>query len=125
MLALFRLFWKRSAPKPEKTIAHPGLPNICFKCLIEDNQRAPDFSLAAMGMCGCCGEVGEVYDLKLLDLYRARGFDLDHLPDFLPRVRAAWRGDRPLMSEQRIEVIIDSIPHSMGDTAEKPAAQAA
>jgi hypothetical protein len=65
------------------------LVNICTRCLyhrclglVEDAVR-----LSALGLCGQCQTVTEVYDLALLRLYRAFGLSGDEISAHLPLLR--------------------------------------
>jgi hypothetical protein len=79
------------------------LVNICTRCLdrrclglIEDAVR-----LSALGLCGQCQTVSDVYDLGLLRLNRAFGLSGDDIAAHLPLLRQDFPY-RPRLSETAV-----------------------
>ncbi len=60
-------------------------PNLCEGCL--PRNIPANFNVADTGICGKCGELNEVWDLDLLDLYRSKGLSDDEIWKNYPRLR--------------------------------------
>lgn len=71
----------------EMTLAISG-NNACATCLDNMHIPVPNLLLGDTGICGCCFETGDVYDLELIDFYAANGIT-DELEIWrnLPRLR--------------------------------------
>lgn len=62
--------------------------NQCAACIEEEGTfPVPYAALADSGMCGTCGKIDEVYDMTLLNLYFRRGFSIEFIVKYLPRLR--------------------------------------
>lgn len=64
-------------------------PNLCENCIEAANSTVLSFGVADTGRCGCCGAVGEVFDLELINFYLALGLPQERVSHYLPRLRSS------------------------------------
>lgn len=60
-------------------------PNLCAACL--PAALTPGPHTAGAGICGQCGQMGSVWDIELLRMYRETGIPDEMVGRDLPRLR--------------------------------------
>lgn len=70
----------------------PFNPNRCETCIADK----PANYLADTGVCGCCGQVADVWDPVLVSLYAGMDLSPGEVWCSLPRLRSSWMPSAPV-----------------------------